>query len=107
VTIGDRYFSLASTSPKIAFPKIEDLAKSHFRKLRRDDPGAMVAIERRVIDLHEKIGAAYPPMLDLDGQGRFALGYYHQKAEKSRSIAEYREKKAAITKGAEEQEQSQ
>lgn len=107
VTIGDRYFSLASTSPKIAFPRIEDMAKSHFRKLRRDNASAMVAIERRVIDLHEKLGAKFPSMLDLDGQGRFALGYYHQKAEKNRSIAEHREKKAAITNTAEEQEQSQ
>jgi CRISPR-associated protein Csd1 len=107
VTVGDRYFSLASTSPGIAFPKIEDLARSHFRKLRRDNPGAKFAIERRVIDLHEKLGAQFPPRLDLDGQGRFALGYYHQKAEKNKQIAEHQEKKAAAGNGADEQEKSQ
>lgn len=95
VTVGDRYYSLASTNPTIAFPKIEDMAKSHFRKLRRDNPRAMRAIEGRVIELHEKLGAHFPAILDLEGQGRFALGYYHQKAEKNRQITEHRERKAA------------
>jgi CRISPR-associated protein Csd1 len=106
VTVGDRYFSLASTNPSVAFPKIEQLARTHFRKLRRDKPGAMVAIERRVIELHERLGARYPPPLDLVGQGRFALGYYHQKAERYRQIAESQEKKAAANGSADEQEQS-
>ena len=88
ITVADRYYSLASTSPKTAFPRIEGLAKSHFRKLRRYNAGAAIAIERRVIELHEGIGAEFPSNLNLDGQGRFALGYYHQKAEHSREIAE-------------------
>ena len=106
VTIADRYYSLASTNPKIAFPKIEGLARAHFRKLRRNNAGAMIAIERRVIELHERIGTAFPPSLDLDKQGRFALGYYHQKAERNRQIAEKREKSAAQSDDqGEEQEQ--
>lgn len=106
LTIADRYYALASTNPRVAFPKIEGLAKSHFRKLRRDKPGAMVAIERRVTELHEKIGCEFPPILSLGGQGRFALGYYHQKAERSRQIAENMEKKAA-SQNAQNQEQSE
>lgn len=97
MTVADRYYSLASTNPKAAFPKIEDLARNHFRKLRRERPGAMVAIERKVIDLHERIGAEFPAILDLDGQGRFALGYYHQKAERNRQIAEYKDKNEAAS----------
>jgi len=104
VTVGDRYYSLASTNPAIAFPKIEELAKSHFQKLRRHNTGAMIAIERNVIDLHEKLGTHFPPLLSLDEQGRFALGYYHQKAERSKQIAEYQEKKANAGNGAEEQD---
>jgi len=107
VTVGDRYYSLASTNPKVAFPKIEELAKSHFRKLRRENPPAMRAIEGRVVELHERIGSQFPPILDLDGQGRFALGYYHQKAEKNRQIAEHREKKAASSGDPKEEEQTQ
>ena len=67
----------------------------------------MRAIEGRVVELHERIGSQFPPILDLDGQGRFALGYYHQKAEKNRQIAEHREKKAAGSGDPKEEEQTQ
>ncbi|HXS94795.1 MAG TPA: type I-C CRISPR-associated protein Cas8c/Csd1 [Candidatus Limnocylindrales bacterium] len=89
VTIADRYYSLASTNPKAAFPKVEALARNHFQKLRRDRVQAMIAIERTVADLHQRIGAEFPAVLDLDGQGRFALGFYHHKAERNARIAEF------------------
>ncbi len=80
----DRYFTLASTYPAIAFPKVADLAMKHLRKLRRDKPGAARAIDRRFQELHGLIqpgeGGAYPARLSLAEQGLFALGYYHQKA---------------------------
>jgi CRISPR-associated protein Csd1 len=105
ITVADRYYSLASTNPAIAFPKIEALSRSHFRKLRRHDTtGAAKAIERSVIELHAKLGTHFPLLLSLDEQGRFALGYYHQKAEKSRRIAEHEEKKAASGASPKEQE---
>lgn len=104
LTVADRYYPLASTSPGIAFPKIEVLAKSHFRKLRRHNTGAMIAIERNVTDLHEKVGTKYPPQLSLDGQGRFALGYYHQKAERNKQISEYQGKKATAGNAPEEED---
>jgi CRISPR-associated protein Csd1 len=84
MTVADRYYSLASTNPRAAFPKLESLAKSHLRKLARAKPSWKNAIEREVAELSEKIGTSFPPMLSLDGQGRFALGYYHQKAEQTR-----------------------
>jgi CRISPR-associated protein Csd1 len=80
----DRYFGLASTYPAVAFPKIENLAQKHLRKLRRDKPGAAYAIDERLQTLHGLLqpteAGAYPAKLSLEGQGLFALGYYHQKA---------------------------
>lgn len=80
----DRYFGLASTYPSVAFPKIETLAQKHLRKLRRDKPGAAYAIDARLQTLHALLqpteAGAYPAKLSLEGQGLFALGYYHQKA---------------------------
>jgi CRISPR-associated protein Csd1 len=80
----DRYFALASTYPSVAFPKIENLAQKHLRKLRRDNPKAAYAIDTRLQELHNKLrpteAGAYPAKLSLEGQGLFALGYYHQKA---------------------------
>jgi len=84
VSILDRYYSLASTYPALAFPKIAELAKTHLRKLRRDRPGTRNAIERNLLELHSKLqpsaAGAYPAKLSLEGQGLFALGYYHRKA---------------------------
>jgi CRISPR-associated protein Csd1 len=92
-SILDRYFALASTYPAIAFPKIESLAQKHLRKLRRDKPSAAYAIDGRLQELHNLLqpsaSGAYPGKLGLDGQGLFALGYYHQKA-RSRSQAQDR-----------------
>lgn len=92
-SILDRYFALASTYPAVAFPKIESLAQKHLRKLRRDKPSAADAIDVRLQELHKLLqpsaSGAYPGKLGLDGQGLFALGYYHQKA-RSRSKAQDR-----------------
>ena len=83
-TVADRYYTLASTYPAMAFPKLQDLGNKHLRKLRRDNPGAMVRIGQEIDQLHLDIEAAggfkFPAALDLDGQGRFALGYHHQRA---------------------------
>jgi CRISPR-associated protein Csd1 len=80
----DRYFALASTYPAVAFPKIENLGQKHLRKLRRDNPPAAYAIDTRLQELHNLLqpsaSGAYPDKLGLEGQGLFALGYYHQKA---------------------------
>jgi CRISPR-associated protein Csd1 len=89
----DRYFALASTYPAVAFPKIESLGQKHLRKLRRDNPPAAYAIDARLQELHNLLqpspSGAYPGKLGLDGQGLFALGYYHQKA-RSRVLAQER-----------------
>jgi CRISPR-associated protein Csd1 len=93
VTVTDRYFGLASTFPKVAFPRILELARAHKRKLRREDFGAANAIDALIERLHSFLkpteSGPYPAQLGLEGQGLFALGYYHQKA-RSRSQAQDR-----------------
>jgi CRISPR-associated protein Csd1 len=99
VTVADRYYSLASTNPQIAFPKIEDLGRKHMQKLRRDRPGAASAIDQRLLELHglldENTGGRFPSMLSLEDQGRFALGYHHQRAA---SFAQARANQARTNK---------
>ena len=86
----DRYFSLASTFPAIAMPKIADLGQTHLRKLRRDKPGVAFRIDERLQEIHSGLApsasGAYPAKLSLEDQGLFILGYYHQKAENARQI---------------------
>ncbi len=85
VTVADRYYSLASTYPALAFPKLENLSRKHLGKLRRKTGGAATRLEQQIQELSAQIAGAagyrYPAILSLDGQGRFALGYHHQKAE--------------------------
>jgi CRISPR-associated protein Csd1 len=98
LTVTDRYFGLASTFPKVAFPRILNLARAHMRKLRREDFKAANAINAHIEKLHGYLAPSengpYPAQLGLDGQGLFALGYYHQKA-RSRTQAQDRKQATA------------
>ena len=83
-TVSDRYYALASTYPQLAFPKLTDLSLKHLRKLRRDSRGAAVNIEKEIQEIHQQLatsGAKFPAQLSLEDQGRFAIGYHHQRAE--------------------------
>ena len=97
-TVADRYYSLASTRPALAFPKLADLGQKHLRKLRRDQYGAMVALERQLEEILGQIeqaaGCRFPTGLDLDGQGRFVLGYHHQRAEHIRAGKAHKQRQA-------------
>jgi CRISPR-associated protein Csd1 len=99
LSVADRYYSLASTHPAIAFPRIEDLGRKHLRKLQRWKPGAAVAIDQRLQELHglleQAAGYRFPSMLNLDEQGRFALGYHHQRAHSMAQAKARREERAA------------
>jgi len=80
----DRYFSLASAYPAVAFPKIVILGQKHLRKLRRDKPAVAYKIDERLREMHDMLSPGeagpYPGKLSLEEQGLFMLGYYHQKA---------------------------
>ncbi|MEI2616591.1 MAG: type I-C CRISPR-associated protein Cas8c/Csd1 [Thermomicrobiales bacterium] len=78
-TIIDRFFGSASTAPLSVFGRLTRGAQPHLARLRRDKPGAYIALERRMQDILAGIGA-FPRTLSLREQGVFVLGYYHQRA---------------------------
>jgi CRISPR-associated protein Csd1 len=84
LTVADRYYNLASVSPQVAFPKIVNLGKKHLAKLGRERAGLRLLIERDLAELCDRIKhperGEFPGNLSLIDQGRFALGYYHQRA---------------------------
>lgn len=94
VTVVDRYYALASTYPQLAFPKLEALSKVHLKKARRDKPGAAVNIQRELDELFCELPGGFPGQLSLEDQGRFAIGYHHQRAEDARRMAEAKARKA-------------
>lgn len=93
VTVADRFFSLASTNPALAFPAVVNLGQKHLKKLRGAKPGAAINIERQISSLMSRLaadGASFPRSLSLEDQGRFAIGFHHQRADSMARAAEMR-----------------
>jgi len=72
-TIRDRYFSSASATPATVFPVLLRLAQHHVAKAEH---GRFIdqAIEHILAGLEK-----FPQRLNLEDQGLFMLGYYHQR----------------------------
>jgi CRISPR-associated protein Csd1 len=94
ITIVDRYYGLASTNPSVAFPKVDGLGKHYLQKLRRLGKAGLAEIfERRLRELFERLERRFPSQLGLEDQGRFVIGFHHQKAEDWRRMAQAKAKK--------------
>jgi CRISPR-associated protein Csd1 len=78
-TIRDRYYGSASASPVVAFPILNRLKNHHLAKL--ENRGRAVNFERLIGAIMDGLEAnrPFPPSLTLADQGRFAVGYYHQR----------------------------
>lgn len=76
-TIRDSYLASASATPAGIFPRLYRLSQHHLSNLRRDKPGLGVVRERLVGEICDKLDT-FPDHLNLQAQGLFALGYYHQ-----------------------------
>jgi len=74
-TIRDRYYGAASGTPVSVFPTLLRLKNHHVGKLK---PGRAVNLERLLGEILSGV-ADFPAHLSLPDQGRFALGYYHQR----------------------------
>lgn len=77
-TIRDRYYSSASSTPKTVFGTLMRLSTHHLKKL--ENPGWRVNAEKRIGEVMELI-PDFPSHLNLENQGLFAVGYYHQKQD--------------------------
>ena len=75
-TIMDRYFNAACATPSIVFPTLLKLAQSHLKKL---DTGYFIYYDKQMTELCGRLTDSYPARLNLQDQGIFQLGYYHQK----------------------------
>jgi CRISPR-associated protein Csd1 len=74
-TIRDRYYGAASSSPVTVFTTLLRLKNHHLGKLSK---GRSVQMERLIGEISNEIND-FPRQLALPDQGRFALGYYHQR----------------------------
>jgi CRISPR-associated protein Csd1 len=74
-TIRDRYYGAASSTPVAVFTTLLRLKNAHLKKL---GVGRTNHFERLLGEVLGEI-SDFPPHLTLQDQGRFALGYYHQR----------------------------
>lgn len=99
----ERYFGSASTAPRAVFPILLRLNRHHLRKIRDENTGQAINLEKeleeRLAAFHAAAGADpdFPAMLSLIEQGRFALGFYHQRAEYRRLSAERKAREEPAT----------
>ena len=79
-SIRERYMNAASSTPASVFSTILNLSLHHMENLSRD--GKKIFYEKLKQEIIDKISAeGFPLHLDLQDQGRFFVGYYHQKQE--------------------------
>jgi CRISPR-associated protein Csd1 len=74
-TIRDRYYGAASSTPVAVFTTLLRLKNHHLGKLHA---GRATQMEKLIGEIMAGI-ADFPRHLNLPDQGRFALGYYHQR----------------------------
>lgn len=80
VSIRERYMNAASATPSAVFATILNLSAHHLEKLSNE--GQKVFYEKLKQEIIDKIPATgFPAHLDLQDQGRFFIGYYHQRQD--------------------------
>ena len=82
-TIKDRYFGAASARPASIFPLLERNSANHLASLRKGQKGGLAHwFEHQIDSILDGVDTAFPRSLHLEDQGRFAIGYHHQRAKK-------------------------
>ena len=84
--VAERYFGTASVSPATVLPLLLRLNRHHLDKIRKSGGNAFEEVViRNIVAKFKPAGEAMPPVfprtLDLQAQGRFALGFYQQQAD--------------------------
>lgn len=96
-TIRDKYYAAASATPAAVFPLLIRGSNNHLGSLRKEGEagrGRAFWIERRIGEILAPLDGRFPKSFSLDDQGRFAIGYYHErfsgqaKADNSSDTAE-------------------
>ncbi len=79
-TIKDRYFAAAMATPARIFPLLVKNAFHHLSNLRKSDKGGLAHwFESEMGEIWADLEPRLPRSLNLEAQGRFVAGYYHQR----------------------------
>ena len=79
-SIGDRYYAAASSTPARVFAPLLRGLRVHIADARKRGQGGW--IEPRVAEIVARLPPDLPTSLRAVDQGRFAVGYYHEKSHR-------------------------
>ncbi|MGB3330926.1 MAG: type I-C CRISPR-associated protein Cas8c/Csd1 [Thermomicrobiales bacterium] len=95
-TVVNRYYGTASASPGTVLPTLVKLAtNAHLPKMERDNRPAFLRLSPQLNEIMWKLDGSFPKMFIAEDQGRFALGFYHQRAQRQHDIAAARARRDA------------
>ncbi|HUM08503.1 MAG TPA: type I-C CRISPR-associated protein Cas8c/Csd1 [Acidocella sp.] len=77
-SIVDRYYAAASATPARVFGTLLRNARNHVSDALKRGKGKWV--EARLNEIFNHLPPEFPKTLSLEAQGRFAVGYYHERA---------------------------
>jgi len=83
-TIRDSYFGAASSTPSAVFPTLMRRNQHHMTQLRKEKPGLYVNRDKLIQAIcNDGIDGdrGFDTTLSLENQGRFVIGYYHQRQD--------------------------
>ncbi len=78
-TITDKYYASASTVPYSVYPRLLSGSKHHLSKIRKNNQGLAFSMEQQLGAIMTKLPTEFPRHFSIENQGRFSIGYYHQK----------------------------
>lgn len=78
-TITDKYYASASTVPYSVYPRLLAGSRHHLSKIRKDKAGFAVNLEKEMSQIMALLPTEFPKHFSIENQGRFSIGYYHQK----------------------------
>jgi CRISPR-associated protein Csd1 len=79
-SIADRFYGAASATPARVFGTLMRGAKVHISDAKKRNIGGW--IEPRIERIVAHLPAQLPTSLKVEDQGRFAVGYYHERGQR-------------------------
>ena len=85
-TIRDTYFGAATSNPQVTFERLDKLSIHHLAKARNSGDKKKEKLAYWLDGQKSEVIAMVPPqgipsILKLEDQGRFSIGYYHQRQD--------------------------
>lgn len=88
-TIRDRFYGAASATPASVFPILIRNANHHLTAIRKSGKGGLAfTLEKEMGGILDGLGATFPRNLPIEDQGRFAIGYYHERFSRTSALPE-------------------